>query len=99
MTETPYPIVTAAEFSNQIGFFIAIPADAERVGTGIYSIARTAPLAVAKAEIATESPGEFIAVPATERLYRRIVADRGFDNLSPAFPYGLVEGVADILDG
>lgn len=80
------------------GHFIAIPADAEAVGTGIYGIGIRASFAIAEAVKATRADGErFVAVPATERLYRRIEAE-GFDNLAPAFRYGVIEGVADIID-
>lgn len=89
---------TSPSTPAQTGFFIAIPADVENHGTGIYSIARTPADAVKKAEMGTATPGIFIPAPATERLYRRILADGHFDNLCPAFRYGLVEGVADILD-
>lgn len=81
------------------GHFIAIPADADRAGTGIYGIGIRPSFAIAEAFKATRVDAEqFIAVPATKRLYQRIEAE-GFNNLTPAFRYGLVEGVADILDG
>lgn len=99
MTESAAATMSLADLLTSTGHFIAIPANAERAGTGIYGIGIRPSFAIADAFKATRVDAEqFIAVPATKRLYQRIEAE-GFNNLTPAFRYGLVEGVADILDG